>query len=114
MDEIQDAIRRAYLDLYDELNSAYWAASNMEDKDRIRGAAEQVYETATALNAEDIVSRNEEYAALTNKIQSVNERLKKLSGEIDAIIHNTKIAADVVNGIAKVLGAAVGIMGKHA
>lgn len=103
MDPSQQAVQDAYQQLYDSLTDAYWAASTIEDKDRIRGAADVVFEIISQLTVADIKSRSADFTELKTAVNSVTEKLRKLQSEIDTIVHNIEIASKVAAGIAKAL-----------
>jgi len=102
----QQDVHDAYSDLYDNLNQAYWVASTIEDKDRLHGTAETVFEILTALNAADIKSRTDDYAKLTKAVSDVNKKLKAIQEEMDKIIHNLTVAKNMADAITKALSTA--------
>lgn len=103
MNPTQQDVHDAYGQLYQSLTNAFWVASTITDKDRIRGAADAVLDIVTALNQADIKSRTQEFATLKGKVDAVNKKLTALQQEIDSIIHNMDIAASVVQAIGKAL-----------
>jgi hypothetical protein len=101
MATLQD-IHDAYGELHAALKNAYWAASTIEDKDRIRGLEDVVFDVLTVLNQQDIQSRTEQYRALQSTIKFVNSKLQRLSEDIDHIIHKVDVASSITNAVAKV------------
>lgn len=89
--------------LYKELDEAYWSATTIVDKDRIRGVQEIVFDILTELNRAHIKSNTEKFKELISKVNSANQRLNKLKEDIDKIIQRVEIAIRVVNAIDKVL-----------
>ena len=103
MNPTQQEVHDVFDELYQSLTQAYWVASTITDKDRIRGAADAVFDVLTALNQADIKSRTEEYATLKNQVDIVTTKLTALQNEIDSIIHNVSVATSVVQAIGKAL-----------
>ena len=92
----QDDVFQAYQNLYELMDKAYWTASTIQDKDRIRGIEDAISDILTALNAADIKARTQDYADCKNLVDATNHRLDKLKSQIDSIIHVVKIATQVV------------------
>jgi hypothetical protein len=111
MDPTQQDVQNAFQQLYDNLTSAYWAASTIEDKDRIRGCADVIFQILSQLTVDDIKSRSAEFQELKNSVQSVTKKLEQLQTEIDGIIHNIQIASSVTTGITKAVGVAARFLG---
>ena len=103
MNPTQQEVHDVFDELYQSLTQAYWVASTITDKDRIRGAADAVFDVLTALNQADIKSRTQEYATLRNQVDIVTTKLTALQSEIDSIIHNVSVATSVVQAIGKAL-----------
>lgn len=103
MNPTQQEVHDAYEELYTCLTNAFWVASTITDKDRLRGAADAVLDIVTALNQADIKSRTQQYKDLKGKVDGVNKKLTALQKEIDSIIHNMAVAASVVGAIGKAL-----------
>jgi len=103
MNPTQQEVHDVFDELYQSLTQAYWVASTITDKDRIRGAADAVFDILTALNQADIKSRTQEYATLKNQVDIVTTKLTALQNEIDSIIHNVSVATSVVQAIGKAL-----------
>src|SRR5690349_5989831 len=103
MDLTQQQVHDVFGELYSSLASAYWIASTITNKDRIRGAADAVYDILTALNRGDIKSRTKEYSSLQIMVNATTTELKALEDEIDSIIHVVGVATSVTQAIAKAL-----------
>ena len=101
MNPSQQEVHDVFGELYQSLTEAYWVASTIVDKDRLRGAADAVFDILTALNRANIKSRTEEYANLKDKVNSITKKLAALQSEIDSIIHNVTVATSVVQAIGK-------------
>ncbi|GJQ60440.1 MAG: hypothetical protein D8M57_16065 [Candidatus Scalindua sp. AMX11] len=99
-------LRAAYQDLYDHLDDAYWAATTIEAKDKIRGISEVVSDLLTDMNQADLSLRTEQYLSLKKSIKGVNKNLDKLKKEIDDIIKKVKLARQILNVIDKALDTA--------
>jgi len=99
----QREVHDAYQELYNAITDAYWAASTIQDKDRLMGLSEAVYNILTKLNADGIRSRSVEYADVREGVNEVNGRLSKLADDIATIVHRVNVAAQVTNGISKAL-----------
>ena len=102
----QEEVHDAFEELYYALKDAYWAASTIQDKDRIRGIQDVVFEIITALNQTDIASRTEAFKELTDSFATAQKKLKALQNDVDKIIHATEIATKVMQGITKALAMA--------
>jgi hypothetical protein len=94
--------------LYQSLDHAYWFASTIETKDRLRGLAESTSKIISALNAADIKSRTEDYANVTSAVTVVNGKLQSLQADLDRIVHNVEAATRLLNAITKVFNFAGG------
>src|SRR5262249_54176667 len=103
MDPTQQEVHDVFEELYHTLTEAYWVASTITDKDRIRGAADCGFDILTSLNRADIRSRTEEFAPLKDKVIRVTQKLAALQSEIDSVIHNVSVATGVVQAISKAL-----------
>ncbi|HYL16256.1 MAG TPA: hypothetical protein VEV41_24700 [Terriglobales bacterium] len=103
MDQTQQEVHDAFEELYQSLTEAYWVASTITDKDRLRGAADAVYDIVTALNQADIKSRSQDYVTLKDQVIVVNKKLTAIQTDIDSIIHTMGVASGVVQAISKAL-----------
>lgn len=106
MNPTQQETQDAFQQLYDSLNQAYWSASTIETKDRIRGCSDVVYDILSQLTVDGIKSRSTDFQQLKDSVQSVNTKLKQLQKDIDTVIHNIQVATSVADGITKALGIA--------
>src|SRR5579864_4243844 len=102
----QQEAHDAFEQLYYALDDAYWAASTIQDKDRIRGIQSVVFEILTQLNQADITSRTADFKALAGTFTSIQKKLQDLQSDVDTIIHATQIASKVVNATVQVLSVA--------
>jgi septal ring factor EnvC (AmiA/AmiB activator) len=100
----------AYSDLLDDLNDAYWAASNMDAKDQLYGLTEVVTNLVTQLDATDLSSRNSAYQTLASQIASVNKQLDTLQKQINSLINRINTAAKIVADVAKVASIAAKVV----
>src|ERR671920_1011355 len=100
--ELQDTFQT----LYNTLTEAYWVASTLTDKDRIRGSADAVYDILTTLTRREIKTRGKAYTDLKQPLTTITARLQKLQADIDLIIHNVAMASRVTGAIAKAVTAA--------
>src|SRR2546422_9561050 len=101
MNPTQQEVHDVFDELYQSLTQAYWVASTITDKDRLRGAADAVFDVVTALNQAEIKSRTQEYATLKDQVSIVTKKLIALQNEIDSIIHNVSVATSVVQEIGR-------------
>jgi hypothetical protein len=106
MSPTQQEVHDVFGELYQALTDAYWVASTIEDKDRIRGAADLVFDILTPLNQADIKSRSQDYAELKDAVSTATKKLVALQADIESIIHNVSVATSVLQSITKVLSAA--------
>jgi hypothetical protein len=99
----QQEVHDAFGVLYQELTNAYWVASTIEVKDRIRGIADSVFDILTQLNQAEIQSRTADFAALSKNVAAVSARLDSLKEDLDQIIHVVAVATSVSTAIDKAL-----------
>jgi chromosome segregation ATPase len=102
---LQQVAHDAFSALYNDLDKAYWAASN-EDKDRIADLKSKVAAIVTALNAADIKSRTADYNKLTANLDAINKEFEALKKDLDKIVHDVTLASDIVKGIDAAVNAA--------
>lgn len=107
----QDELEDSMGSLYAALNEAYWAASTIESKDRIRGAQDLVFDILTSLNVADIKARSSDYTALKGQFTVVQKKLDGLKSDIDEIIHTVTVATKVTDAIGKSLKTISGFTG---
>jgi len=104
-------LRQSFKDSYEDLSTAYWAASTIEAKDRIYGAEEIVENTLDALNAQDLEARDEVFKAVSAQLQPGLKKLDALKADIDKVIHAVNVAANVVRSLGKALDLAARYFG---
>ncbi|MBW7899556.1 hypothetical protein B188_19200 [Candidatus Brocadiaceae bacterium B188] len=99
----QQEIRDLFGELYKALDDAYWSATTIVDKDRIRGIQEGVFDILTELNRAHIQSNTEKFKELVSKVDNVNKRLDTLKADIDKIVQRIEVAVRMTKIIDKVL-----------
>ncbi|OQY99059.1 MAG: hypothetical protein B6D35_10365 [Candidatus Brocadia sp. UTAMX2] len=99
----QQEIRDMFGELYKALDDAYWSATTIIDKDRIRGAQEGIFDILTELNRAHIQSNTEKLKELASKVGNVNKRLDALKKDIDKVVQRIEVATRVAKAIDKVL-----------
>jgi hypothetical protein len=107
--DIQE-LRDTYQTLYKSLTEAYWVASTVTDKDRIRGTADAVYDLLSELTREEIKSRGKAFENLRTNITLINDRLQTLQSDITKIVHNVDVASRLTTNIAKAITAATSLI----
>jgi hypothetical protein len=98
-----EELHSVFQSLYEQLTGAYWVATTIEGKDRIRGAADAIFDVLTELNREHLKQGTPRYREIKAEIVQINARLKGLKDEIDEIIHKVKVATDIAKGIDKAI-----------
>lgn len=96
-------LHNAYAAVLGDLNDAYWAASDLNTKDRIYGNIEAVSNILTQLDAADIQARDAQYSALVQQVSTVNKSLSDLQQQINTLITRISTAATIASDIAKVV-----------
>ena len=104
--ESQQSLADALQDLYETLDKAFWVASTIEAKDMIRGLSEAVFDALTDLNRLDISSRTTDYQPIKTSITRINAKLDTLKSQIDQLVHEMQIAAQVAAAIDTAVSAA--------
>ena len=99
MNTISDAL----LQLYKDLRNAYWYASSIDDKDRIAGLADAVYELNNAILQGQIVKNDEVFDRESDLLTSTIAALKRASDDIDRLVKQVGIAAKIASGLARAL-----------
>ena len=102
----QQELEDAYSSLLNSLNEAYWAAGDLNAKDKIYGQSEAVSNLLTQLDAADLEVRDGNYAAISAQVTAVNKGLQSLQNQISTIINRINTASTVAGDVAKVLTAA--------
>jgi hypothetical protein len=95
LEEVHDSYQNAYI----FLTSAYWAASTIENKDRIHGVMDVVFDLLTDLNRETLVADSDDFTALASELQSANAELTSLKNQIAQLIAAVKVATEVASAI---------------
>ena len=98
-----EVLQKALSDVYAKLNSAYWAASTIDAKDQIHGAIDVVNGILDQLDKEGLEADNAAIKQLTEELGVVNKDLGDLRAQLDQIVHNVKIATEVVGAIDKAI-----------
>jgi len=106
-DALKTDVHDAFQQLYDALDDAYWAATTIETKDRIRGVAEAILDAITELNRKEFDERSAKFQELGQTMSKVNAKLSQLKDDIDNLIHNIKTAATVASYIDRAIELAV-------
>ncbi len=99
-------LNKAYSDLYDDLNEAFWAAGTLEAKDQIKGFMDEVSEVITALDSADLATRDATFDQLNAQVSTVNKQLQTLQQQINGIISRISTATAIISGITKVVSLA--------
>jgi septal ring factor EnvC (AmiA/AmiB activator) len=100
----------AYSALLDDLNDAYWAANSMEAKDQLYGFIELITCLITQLDAADLASRDDQYAALVKQVAAVNKQLDNLQAQINSLISRINTSANIVSDVAKAISIAGSVL----
>lgn len=95
-----------YQELYNLVRQSFWEAKTIEDKDKLLKLKEQISDILTELNRAGLKSRTPEFAALNRSTNTINANLDTLKKEIDTIVHDVKLASQIVSKIDKVMGLA--------
>ncbi len=98
-----EALQKTFGDLYSSLNSAYWAASTIEAKDQIHGAIDVVNEVLDQLDKAGLEADNDAIKQLTDSLGAANNDLADLQDQLDQIVHNVKVASQVVAAISQAI-----------
>ena len=96
-------IAASYQAVYDALKNAYWESSDINTKDQIYSAQQEIHDIVTALDEEDIKDLTAQFVALKPKIDATNQALKQIQDDISKISKNISTASAVVSAISKVL-----------
>ncbi len=100
----------ALQDLYNQLIAAYWAAATDEARDKVRARAEAISDLLSKINAAALSKRTGQYKQIQASLAPMAKELGELKDEIDHLIRNVKVAAQVANAIAKVAEAAAKVL----
>ena len=75
-------LQGAYSTLLNNLNEAYWAASDLNAKDQVYGCIEAVTEVLAQMDAADLENRDAAYLAVLQQVSTVNKGLNDSSKSI--------------------------------
>jgi ABC-type transporter Mla subunit MlaD len=106
-----DTVHDAYQDLYNALTDGYWAASTIENKDKIHGLMDIVFDILTELNRDTLEADSQEFKDIAAHLKSANDQLNNLKAQIDKLIAAVKIATKVAAGIDKAVSLAAKYFG---
>jgi hypothetical protein len=95
--------RDAYQAAYDALGEAYWDATDINSKDLVYGAQQEIGRILAALNEQQLAANTALFTQLAPKIKDINTALAQIQSSITAITKNIKTAATVISAISKVL-----------
>lgn len=104
--ETLDSLEREFNVLYDDLKSAYWAASTADGKDQIQGAKDLVDEVLGLIDLEELEADNAAIVAFTAKLKDSMKDLADLRTKLDGIVHNVAVVTQTIQGIDTALTAA--------
>jgi len=94
----------AYQGLYDELGELRWKLTDPDDIERIKEVRDQIYDVLSKLNKAQIADNTAAYAALQPDIDDCNQQLEEVQNDINTIVKNITIAANVTSAISRVIG----------
>lgn len=95
----QDDVRAAYQELYDLLDKAYWAATTIEAKDKIKGVSEVIHDILEELNKGALAKSTSKFAEVKDSVDQVNEKLGTIKDQIDDMIHMVRMANQIAEAI---------------
>jgi hypothetical protein len=101
-----DKVHEVYQTLYNNLTTAYWAANTIQDKDRIHGVMDLVFETLSALNLDVLEANSAAFKLLSTKVKATNDQLTALKATIDKLIAAVTVATQVATAIDQTLALA--------
>jgi hypothetical protein len=107
LDEVHDA----YQDAYNSLTNAYWAASTIENKDKIHGVMDVVFDIITELNRESLEANSDDFKTLAGHLKSTNAEMTSLKGQIARLVAAVKVATQVASAIDKAISLAAKYFG---
>jgi sulfur transfer protein SufE len=96
----------AYSELLNDLNAAFFAAADPNDKAELNDLIVMVTDVITGLNAADFSTRDAAFNALGAQVKTVNSRLQTLQAQVNRIIGIISTAAKVVAAINEVVNLA--------
>jgi len=99
LDELHDTLQM----LHDELDVAYWDASTVVAKDKIKGIEDAIFDVLKTLNSADISQRTPAYQKAIDTVRLANGKLSELRNQMDRLVHNINTASEVAASIDKAL-----------
>jgi chromosome segregation ATPase len=99
MQSLLAATRDQYQLLHDAISRARESCVDPSQRDDLRHQAEEIQLVLTSLDQVDLQSRTAEFAALENKVQSINSEMQNLKREIDDIVQDVAVATKVASAI---------------
>jgi hypothetical protein len=92
----------AYSELLNDLNAAFFAAADPNDKADLNDLIDMVTDVITGLNAADFSTRDAAFNALGAQVKTANTKLQTLQTQVNGIISKINTAATIVSDITKV------------
>jgi hypothetical protein len=96
----------AYQDLYVGLTAAYWAAATVQDKDRIHGVMDLVFDALTGLNQTSIQANSPEFLEVQGQLKTANTQITALKTDIAKLVASVKVATQVASAADKAIALA--------
>lgn len=103
-------VAAAYQAAYDNLDKAYWEASDIDSKDFIHGTMSALSEIISDTDEQDLAANTALFEALEPKIKAANQALNKIKEEIAKITKNIATAGMVVAAINKAVSMFPGLV----
>jgi hypothetical protein len=101
---LSPALKAAYEDLYDTLDSAVNSTMDLATIEALNLMLDQVDQVLTQNDEYTLHQDTNVFASLKKQINSVNDGLTTLRGQVKAIASHFAMAADVIAAVDKVLG----------
>lgn len=96
-------LAHAYQQLYDQLGTAYWHATDIDSKDLIHGTQTAIGDILTALDEDQLAGNSAQFTALLPKVKAVNDALKQIQESIKKITKDIDTASNVLAAVSKLL-----------
>lgn len=93
----------AYQELFDQLGTAYWHATDMESKDLLHGTQAAIGDILTALDDDQLANNTAAFTAILPKVKAVNDALKQIQETITKITKDIDTAGKVLMAVNKLL-----------
>jgi hypothetical protein len=100
------AVHDAYQGLYNALTNAYWAASTVQDKDRIHAVMDLVFDSLTGLNQTSIQANTPTFTSMQEELKTANAQIETLKSDIAKLVVSIKVATQVASAIDKAVALA--------